>query len=531
MIIKLYLTKMRIIFSLENIKVFYLIFTFFLSMSDVHAQPKYETRGVWIATLKNIDWPHNSKENSVKQKQDLIRIINELDALNINTVIFQVRPAADAFYSSSFEPWSEWLTGKQGKVPTNLFDPLQTIVDECHKRGMQVHAWLNPFRLVSNVERSDIAENHISRLKPEWNVPYGKDIYANPGLPEVRQYIGKIVADIVQNYDVDAIHMDDYFYPYPRKGEEFNDSVAFQLYGGDFYPNDLPAWRRQNVNQTVKIIHDNIKKNKPYVQFGIAPFGIWRNQADDPRGSATRGLANYDQLYADVLFWMENKWVDYVSPQLYWPIESKYTSFRVLNDWWAQNSFSTTLYSGHAFYRVEKDAKNALWKNIYEIPNQINISRNNKSFSGVFLYNTSSVLRNNINLSDTLKQNLFKYKSFPDLPLIVEMKIPSVPQNMSSLKQGNELFLFWDDNIQSQKDSSFYYAIYLQKGDIKGDIIQTKNLAFVTNQKIVSLERKRFVLFPQKYTLAVTSLNRFYKESESSEKIVIKGKIKNKLWE
>jgi uncharacterized lipoprotein YddW (UPF0748 family) len=518
---------MRIILNTKKGTSLYFTLLVILFSTNLVAQPKYETRGVWIATLKAIDWPQKVGENSVKQEKDLINMIDKLDKLHINTVIFQVRPAADAFYSSSFEPWSEWITGKQGKAPAGFFDPLQTVITECHKRGMQVHAWLNPYRLVSNIQRSDIAVNHISKTNPEWTVSYGNDLFANPGIPEVREYIGKVVSDIVSRYDVDGIHMDDYFYPYPIKGELFNDSIAFQQYGGHYYPSDLPAWRRENVNKTIQIIHNSIKSIKPYVQFGIAPFGIWRNLTDDPQGSATRGLANYDQLYADVLYWMKNNWVDYISPQIYWPIENKNASFKVLVEWWAANNCNTTLYSGHAFYMASADAQNELWRNANEIPSQVALTRSKKEFKGVFFYNTSSVLANNLGVNDSLSNNLFKYKSFPALPPSFKGVIPKVPQQLNSQKEGKELFLFWQDEVKNAEPKAFYYAIYMKEGTNVSNIVQVQNLLAVTNQQIWNIPRKRFVLFPKKYTIAVTSLNRFYQESEATQNIIVKLKLRN----
>ncbi len=503
---------------------FLLMISFNLS---AQAQIKYETRGVWIATVKNIDWPKSPTSGSAKQETELISLIDNLYKNNINTIIFQVRPSADAYYNSAFEPWSEWLTGEQGKAPEGFFDPLHTMVLEAHKRGMQVHAWINPYRLVSNKLHSQISENHLVRKHPEWTVNYGNDIYANPGLPEVRKYIAMIVADLVKKYDIDAIHMDDYFYPYPIANETFNDSAAFKTYGGKYFPNQLMEWRIYNVNATVKAIAESIKKTKPHVQFGIAPFGIWRNAAQDPRGSATNGLANYDHLYADVLYWMEQKWVDYVSPQIYWPVNYPAASFQVLADWWNKNNHGIMLYTGHAYYMAAADAKNEQWRNMAEIPNQIEISRNSSNFGGVVFYNTTSFLKNNSGLTDSIVNNQLKYKSFPKVPQTTQNYAPTKPSELKTEKKGKELFVFWESMNNHLADTASYFAVYLSKGSSSQSIVEPIYLHDIVNSNVYTFAVKRFALFPEKYTLVVTGLNRFYKESNASERIIFKAKLKN----
>ena len=275
--------------------------------------PKREFRGAWIQAV-------NGQFRGIpteKLKQTLIDQLNSLQGAGINAIIFQVRPEADALYASQLEPWSRFLTGVQGQAPSPYWDPMQFMIDECHKRGMEFHAWINPYRVKTSL-KSELSPNHLYNIHPEWFVTYNNQLFFDPALPESRRHICMVVADIVSRYDVDAIHMDDYFYPYPAKGMDFPDDASFARYGGGF--TNRADWRRSNVNILIQKIHETIRGLKPWVKFGISPFGIYRNEKNDPLGSKTNGLQNYDDLYADVLLWARNGWVDYNIPQIYWQI-------------------------------------------------------------------------------------------------------------------------------------------------------------------------------------------------------------------
>ena len=285
-----------------------------LSMNAQSVAPKREFRGAWIQCV------NGQFQGMTAQKMQSV-LTAQLDALQkagINAIIFQIRAEADALYQSSYEPWSRYLTGVQGKSPQ--WDPLQWMIDECHKRNMELHAWINPYRARTKGTTS-LSPLHPYNKHPELFLEYGGQLYFNPGLPENREYICKIIRDIVTRYDVDALHMDDYFYPYPTPGVDFPDDLAFAAYGRGFA--DKGDWRRDNVNVLIKEIHETVRECKPWVKFGVSPFGIYRNQKSDPNGSATNGLQNYDDLYADVLMWVNNGWVDYNIPQLYWEIGHK----------------------------------------------------------------------------------------------------------------------------------------------------------------------------------------------------------------
>lgn len=320
--------------------------------------PKREFRGAWMSTIYQ---PQYAKQSTEQNKRYLSRQLDELLEAGCNAVIFQVRPQADALYASPYEPWSRHLTGRAGRAPSPMWDPLEFMVEECHKRGMELHAWLNPYR-VTTTAKETLPKSHIYHRHPERFVRYNGRLYFDPALPENREFIATIVKDIITRYDVDAIHMDDYFYPYPVAGQEFPDDESYSRYGKGMKRAD---WRRHNVDLLIEQIHNVIVKERPWVRFGISPFGIWRNKKSDPRGSDTNGLQNYDDLYADVLKWTEEGWVDYMMPQLYWPLEHKRASSRVLAAWWNDHANGRHMYFG-------QDVKATMDHPEGKAPNQLN---------------------------------------------------------------------------------------------------------------------------------------------------------------
>ena len=276
--------------------------------------PKHEFRGAWLHTVFQGQYKN---QNTEQNKAYLIGQLDSLRKVGVNAVIFQVRPQSDAFYASELEPWSRYLTDG-GNAPRPFWDPLQFMIEQCHERGMELHAWLNPYRVTSNSKQT-LPQNHIYHRHPERFIRYDGKLYFDPGQPENREFIGAVVDDIVARYDVDGIHFDDYFYPYPVKGKEFGDDASYRRYGNGM---DRGDWRRHNVDLLIEDLHRRIAAAKPWVRFGISPFGIWRNQSSDSRGSRTSGLQNYDALYADVLLWEEEGWIDYLLPQLYWELDT-----------------------------------------------------------------------------------------------------------------------------------------------------------------------------------------------------------------
>ena len=402
-----------------------------VSFSLFAAEPaKQEMRGAWIVTVANIDWPSKQAVgNAELQKQEMLTLLDTLQALHFNMVVFQVRPTADALFLSTLEPVSKWLAGAQNDDLLKMkmdgpeqfrcilaYDPLNFTCTEAHKRGIEVHVWLNPYRVTGGgMTKEDLAPEHVFYKHPEWFVKYGKQYYFNPGLAEVRAWLNCVVENIVARYDVDAIHFDDYFYPYRIAGEEFPDAETFAAYPRGF--DNIDDWRRNNTNLVIAELHETIKRRKPWVEFGISPFGVWRNAATDSiRGSQTKaGVQNYDDLYADILLWLEQGWIDYVAPQLYWEIGKKVADYEILLKWWSENLYGKKLYIGVAPYRLEPDAEKAAklkgtakaWGEANEICRQIRMNRQNANCHGAIFYPVHSIMENPLGLKDSLRSELF----------------------------------------------------------------------------------------------------------------------------
>lgn len=442
----------------------------------VFAQPKYEFRGVWIATVNNIDWPIKPNDNVEKQKEDFRRILDMHQKNGMNAVIVQVRPAGDAFYPSQYEPWSQWLTGTQGKPPSPYYDPLQFMIEEAHKRGMEFHAWLNPYRAVFNVNTSSIAANNITRLHPEWFLTYGDTKYFDPGNKEAQAFVVNVVRDIVHRYDVDAIHMDDYFYPYRIPGKEFPDEATYRASGTDLKKDD---WRRSNVDSIILHLNQAIKEEKKLCRLGISPFGVWRNKKDDPDGSDTKaGQTNYDDLYADVLLWMKKGWIDYVTPQLYRGIDDDKMAYEKLVDWWNNHSYGRHVYIGHAIYRgITKESHG--WDKPTQLPDQIKILRSYPNVQGSIYFSSAAFIKNPYNWNDSLQDEYYKYPALlPPMrwidnekpwPPIVErsisddsmlhLKVKPDPRNLVEIKY----YVVYQYPMESQQETFGNIPKYLSK--------------------------------------------------------------------
>jgi len=349
--------------------------------------PIREMRAVWIATVENIDWPSSPHLSTTDQKREMIELLDLIKEHRLNTVIFQIRPSADAFYRSALEPWSVWLTGVQGKAPDPFYDPLEFTISECRKRGLDIHVWLNPYRAIRDTARYKAVPNHITQMHPEWFLVYGNTMYFDPGLPETRDHVCRVVTDIVKRYDIDAVHMDDYFYPYRIARTNFPDDSSFALYKGPFTDQQRDDWRRNNVDLIIRQLHDSIRALKPWVEFGISPFGVWRNAEIDPEGSDTRaGQTNYDDLFADILKWQKEGWIDYVVPQIYWHIGFNVADYSILAKWWNENAYDCPLYIGQAFYRIDKKSEIKSWRSSKEILRQITLNRRQVNIDGSMFF-------------------------------------------------------------------------------------------------------------------------------------------------
>lgn len=377
---------------------------FFLGWAAMaQVAPKPEFRAAWVATVSNIDWPSRPTVNSEQQKAEFIKLLDMHKRNGMNALIVQIRPAADAFYPSQYEPWSQWLTGVQGVAPFPVYDPLEFMIQETHKRGMEFHAWMNPYRAVFNTNNSSISATHVTRIHPEWFLTYGDKKYFDPGNKEAQQFVTDVVKDVVKRYQIDAIHFDDYFYPYKIAGKEFPDEKTFVKYGAGMKKDE---WRRSNTDSIIVKLRRVIKETNQKCQFGISPFGVWRNSSKDPKGSnTTAGLTNYDDLYADILLWLKNGWIDYVTPQLYWEFEHKAAPFETLVDWWSKNTFGRNCYIGIGIYRA---GSNAAWRDKTQLPRQIEKIRKTSNIQGMVFYSSKIFEKNPNGWNDSLRLNYFK---------------------------------------------------------------------------------------------------------------------------
>ncbi|WP_320783325.1 glycoside hydrolase family 10 protein [Streptomyces sp. CRN 30] len=347
-------------------------------------------RGMWLATVANRDWPSRPGLSGSDQRKDLIAYLDTAVEYRLNAVFFQVRPAADALWPSAYEPWSECLSGVQGRDPG--WDPLGTAVAEAHARGLELHAWFNPYRVASHTDPSRLAASHPARKNPDWVVPYGGKLYYNPGLPEVRAFVQDAMADAVRRYEVDGVHFDDYFYPYPVAGQSFDDGAAYSTFGSGF--ESKADWRRDNIDRLIKEMAARVKRTRPAARFGVSPFGVWRNAATDPRGSQTRaGVQTYDDLHADTRKWVAEGWLDYIVPQLYWNIGLEAADYAELLPWWAAvaRDSRTELYIGEALYKAGDETQPEAWQEPDELSRHLALAKDHPEVRGHVFFGARDV--------------------------------------------------------------------------------------------------------------------------------------------
>lgn len=477
----------------------------FAQVQTGSAYPKREFRAAWIQSV-NGQFRGMPTE---KLKQNLIGQLNSLQKAGINAIIFQVRPEADALYASRLEPWSRFLTGVQGKAPEPYWDPMQFMIDECHKRGMEFHAWINPYRTKTTL-KSELAPNHVYNIHPEWFVTYGDQLYFDPALPESRRHICMVVSDIVSRYDVDAIHMDDYFYPYPIKGKDFPDDASFARFGGGF--SNKGDWRRSNVNVLIKKLHETIREIKPWVKFGVSPFGIYRNESSDPLGSKTKGLQNYDDLYADVLLWAREGWIDYNIPQIYWHIGHPVADYETLVKWWARNTENRPLFIGQS---VMNTVQNADPKNpsINQLPRKMALQRAYQTIGGSCQWPASAVVENAGKYRDALIAEYYKYPALPPVFDFIDNEAPAKVRKMKPVWTEDGYILFWTaPKYKEEMNRAVQYVVYRFNDKEKVNIDDPSH--------IVAITRDNFYKLPYedgktKYRYVVTALDRLHNESKS----------------
>lgn len=363
-----------------------------------------EMRGVWISSVSNLDWPSKASFGQIdKQKQEYIQLLDEVEAMGINAVFVQVRPSADSLYPSRMVPWSSYLTGTAGKDPG--YDPLAFMIEETHRRGIQFHAWFNPFRASTGSDASKLPANHVANAHKDWIVTFGGKMYINPGIPAARAHIIEAIMEVVGGYDIDGVHLDDYFYPTGETAKsKFNDDATFKLYN----PNKLSDkgdWRRSNINSFVQELGEAIHQAKPDVAYGISPFGVWRNKSSDLTGSDTKaGITAYDSTYADVRAWIKQGWIDYVVPQIYWSMSRQEVRYDILANWWANEVRGTQvkLYIGHAPYKLATPEIG--WGRGEEIISQLEYNRSISGISGSIFFSAKDLRRNPLGIIQLLTE-------------------------------------------------------------------------------------------------------------------------------
>jgi uncharacterized lipoprotein YddW (UPF0748 family) len=483
------------------------VFSVFCLFSQ--SPPIREMRAVWIATVENIDWPSSPHLSADDQKREMVELLDLIKEHRLNTVVFQIRPAADAFYKSSLEPWSVWLTGQQGKSPEPFYDPLEFTISECRKRGLDIHVWLNPYRAIRDTAKYKAIQDHVTQTHPQWFLVYGPTKYFDPGLPETRNHVSRVVSDIVRRYDIDAIHMDDYFYPYRISGRNFPDDSSFALYRGHFTDEERDDWRRHNVNLIIRQLHDSIKNIKPWVEFGISPFGVWRNADRDSAGSATRaGQTNYDDLFADILMWQKEGWIDYVVPQLYWHIGFGVADYSVLTKWWNANSYDCPLYIGQAFYRIDKKSDIKPWRSAKQILQQIELNRRYENIRGSMFFSAKYLRTDPSGLKRILSNKAYSYSAIPPSNKRILTVIPSSPRNAVMEASNDTLHLSWEKgrNVKSFVVYKFRIGTVAERSDPSAIFSTTQD----KNIKVRLTSKTR----PSRYYYIVTSLSISNHESE-----------------
>ena len=519
-----YVTLIRLTFCIrfivKKIRVItlFLLLDFFLltgcvaqsTETEIPLPPKREFRAVWIATVDNIDWPSSKTMPPSEQRSEFSTLLDFHKRVGMNAVFVQVRAAGDAFYAKSSEPWSEWLTGKQGRRPEPFWDPLDFMIREAHQRGLEFHAWLNLNRLVHKSSTS-VSTDNLSYTHPEWIIDYDGYKLFDFGIPEVRDFITQVTVNVAKNYDVDGIHFDDYFYPYVVPGQVVQDDATFRKYGKEFA--SKADWRRNNINLLVKQIHDALQEVNPRLKFGISPCGVWRNKGTDPEGSKTYGaLASYDDLFADSRKWIKEGWVDYIAPQVYFSSGFNRVPYKNLVDWWTDNSFGRHLYVGMGAYRVGYKERDTNWANPKEIPNQVRYFRGNETDGAIF-FSSRSLKNNSLGFVDSLRQDLFRYPALvPTMPWKDNIPPLSPKSLKATLLLNNALELFWEKpDPASDGDGATYYVIYRFEPDEKASAYDPRRIIGMCHEGEKFVDKT--VQPGKRYVYYITSVDRLHNES------------------
>ncbi len=464
--------------------------------TDAVRPPKREFRGAWIQAV-NGQWQGMGRD---AMQAELRRELDALQAAGLNAILFQCRVEGDALYASPYEPWSRYLTGQQGTPPQPYWDPLAWMVDECHRRGMELHAWINPYRAKTKGTQA-LATSHYAIRYPDRCFPYDGLLLFDPGRPENRQFICTVAADIVRRYDVDGLHIDDYFYPYPTPGLAIPDDASYAAYGRGMARDD---WRRNNVNRFIRELRDSVRAAKPWVKFGVSPFGIYRNQKVWPEGSRTNGTQNYDDLFADVLQWLHEGTVDYNIPQLYWEIGHKAADYEELIRWWNRYAGGRPLIIGQD---AERSVKHGDQDRKYLLQRQL------PNVSGSCQWYARAVADDRGGYTTRLRQTVHTVPALqPRMPWI-DAKAPKDVRRLKPLwTQELGYVLFWEaPRAKTVMDEAHQYVVYRFA---QGEKVDTSD-----PRHIVAITRHPFVQVPYagghtRYTYVVTALDRLQNESK-----------------
>lgn len=468
------------------------------------AAPKREFRGAWIQAVNH----QFEGIPTTELKTELSRQLDSLASCGINTILFQVRVEADALYKSDLEPWSAFLTGFQGEAPDEDWDPLQFMIDQCHSRCMELHAWINPFR-AKTAATTEFADNHQIKVHPERIIRYGDLALFDPALKENRDYICKVAADIVTRYDIDGFHIDDYFYPYPDGNRKFQDDASFRKDPRGF--KDKDDWRRDNVNLFVEQLYHTVKEIKPWVKFGISPFGIYRNKSSEyPQGSETTGFENYSGLYADVLYWIEKGWMDYCIPQTYWNTGYKAADYAILAKWWSDHAGGCLMYLGQDVERTVT-GKDPNHPESNQQRHKLNLERILGGLQGNCFWPAKSVVDNPDDYRSVLASEYYTTPALQPLAAYLPSNTPGKVRKLMRVETKDGPVLFWTaPKAKKELDKAIQYVVYrFEKG-------QQINLDDPRN--IVAITRRSFLNLPfrdgsTQYIYVVTALNRIQRES------------------
>jgi len=495
-----------------------LLFVFFAN--NAQTPPKREFRAAWLATYANIDWPANGATTALEQST-FIQRMEEHRVTGMNAVFVQIRSQCDAMYPSPFEPWSADLTGTQGLAPNPYYDPLEFMIAETKKKGMEFHAWFNPYRALANASAASLAalsSSHIINTQSSWIMSAGTQRILNPGNPAVWGYVIKIVMDVVRRYDIDGIHFDDYFYPYPSAGT-YNDDAEYAANGRGITTKD--EWRRSNVDSLIRRLNDSIKLAKPWVKFGISPSGIWLSQFyDATNGSNTSSGAtqHYKDLYANSRLWLQQGWVDYIAPQIYWYIGQTGSDYNILVPWWNNNAFGRHIYSGMAGYKVGDAAQNAAFAtDNNQIPNQVRLNRQNTNIKGQIFYNTTSLRNNKLGFRDSLQLNFYVKPALQPTMSWKDNVAPLPATSLNAVASGlNAITLNWTKpaSVSNELDNVKRFAIYRSTTSTV-DISNANNLLAITWNDTTAYTDLT-AMQGSNYYYVVTALDRLQNESTIS---------------